>query len=324
MKKNFFIILLVIMSILGTACGASKKEDYSLTNESSASMDTMNYGYSDGKSKGTSIPQESADYEDTVQTVENPAAEVTDGRKLIRNVELNIETLEFDEFIDLLETKVLATGGYIQSANASNNSYQYNRLKNANYTVRIPSNKLDEFLQMVGENANVVNTSSTTEDVTLSYYDSESRKKALEIQQDRLLDLLQKAENIEDIIQLEARLGEVTYELESQSTILRNYDNLVEYSTVSIYINEVERETQQASDTMWDKMKNGLSDTFYDIKIGMENFVVFVVVNFPYLLFWGIIITIGMVIVIRKKRKRVLVQRMNEVEVENPIKDKES
>ena len=53
------------------------------------------------------------------------------------------------------------------------------------------------------------------DDVTLRYVDVDSHKKALETEQERLLALLEKAENVEDIITIENRLSDVRYELEN-------------------------------------------------------------------------------------------------------------
>lgn len=310
MKKRIFIIMSLLISLIVVACGAKGKSESVQSVKEAVSYEgkvdtpgTIGYTYNTGNVNQETLPEEAGTGDLTSGLSDEKKENQVDGRKLIRNVELSIETLEFDGFLSLLETKVTASGGYIQSSSSSNNSYHYERLKNANYTVRIPSDKLDEFINMIGENSNITNSSSTTDDVTLSYYDSESRKKALEIQQKRLLTLLEQADKIEDIIQLEARLSEVTYELESQSTILRNYDNLVEYSTVTLYINEVERETQIASETISDKMKNGLSDTFYNIKKGLEAFAIFFVINIPYLLFWSFIIFVVIFIMVKKRRK---------------------
>lgn len=323
MKKSILIAMFMILSICATACGAKRAEDKAFTSssvsyEASATSDAVNYGYSKSDMKNAAEKaklEEAAEY-DTAESPamqesgssaagENTSGELSSqdslsGRKLIKRVDMSVETLEFEKFIGILEGKVTTAGGYIESSSISNNSYYTNRLKYANYTIRIPSEKLEEFVNIVGEYANVVDTSRSTEDVTLSYYDTESRKKALVIQQERLLALLEKAENIEDIIQLESRLSDVTYEMESQSTILRNYDNLVEYSTVSLFINEVERESQKTPESITDKMVNGLTDSLYDIKDGMENFAVFVVSNLPYLLFWAVVIVI--VVVILKKK----------------------
>ena len=94
-------------------------------------------------------------------------------------------------------------------------------------TARIPAKRLDEFVQRVGEQSNITNKEERVEDVTLQYVDLESRKKALATEQDRLLELLEKAESVEDIISIEARLSDVRYELESMESQLRTLNNQI-------------------------------------------------------------------------------------------------
>ena len=59
-----------------------------------------------------------------------------------------------------------------------------------------------------------------------------------------ILELLEKAGTVEDIITIEGRLSEVRYQLEAYASQLRTFDNQVDYSTVHINISEVERETK--------------------------------------------------------------------------------
>lgn len=82
-------------------------------------------------------------------------------------------------------------------------------LRHASMTVRIPTKHLEAFLQAAQASGNVVSQSETTEDVTLQYSDVESRKKSLEIEQERIWALLEKAESLESVIALEERLSEI-------------------------------------------------------------------------------------------------------------------
>ena len=99
------------------------------------------------------------------------------------------------------------------------------RNRHSYYVARIPQNKLDEFLNNVNDLGTVSYKSENTEDVTLSYYDSKAQKDALEVEQERLMDILEKSETIEQIIALEQRLSEVRYEINSLGSTLRLLDN---------------------------------------------------------------------------------------------------
>lgn len=87
---------------------------------------------------------------------------------------------------------------------------------------------------MVSEIGNVTQKNESVEDVTLQYVDVESRKKALETEQERLMELLSSAENMEDLLAIESKLSEVRYELENYGSQLRMLDNQIDYSTVNV------------------------------------------------------------------------------------------
>ena len=93
------------------------------------------------------------------------------------------------------------------------------------HQARIPADRLDRFVETVESAGNVTSKQEQVTDVTLQYSDTESRKKSLEIEQERLWALLEKAESLDAVVALEARLSEIRYELESYTSQLRPYDN---------------------------------------------------------------------------------------------------
>uniref|UniRef100_UPI0040578ED8 DUF4349 domain-containing protein n=1 Tax=Acetatifactor sp. TaxID=1872090 RepID=UPI0040578ED8 len=241
----------------------------------------------------------------TETAVNDSAANVQSDRKLIRTVDLSVETKEFDLVLSTLEQQVNALGGYIENMdtyNGSNYSY-YRSTRNASMTIRIPKDKMNGFLETISGICNVVRRSENVEDVTLAYVDLESHKNALSIEQTRLLALLEKAESLEDILIIEQRLSEVRYELESMESQLRTYDNKVDYGTVYLYVDEVEELTPVEEETTWERMLNGFKESIQDIVDGFVEFGIWFVVHIPYLVIWAIIIVI-VVVVIKKFRKK--------------------
>lgn len=157
-------------------------------------------------------------------------------------------------------------------------------------TLRIPVLKLEQFVTNIQENSNVLYSNEYVQDVTLSYVDLESHKKAGAQEQDTLLRLLEKAETIEDIIQIESRLSDVRYQIESMESQLRTYDNLISYSTVYISLSEVERETVLSKDDPLTEMKTGFTNSFYKIIDGFKNFGIDFVINLPYIILYVVIL----------------------------------
>lgn len=221
------------------------------------------------------------------------------GEKIIRRVQMMVETEEFDNLISTIDYQISALGGYVESSEVTGQGYyKKDSTRYGNIVARIPKNKLNEFVNKVNEIGNVTVKNENTENVTLEYVDADSRKKSLQIEQERLLALLDKADSLDDILVLESRLSDVRYQLQYYETQLRTYDNLVEYSTVTLNIREVERITPVSEDklSVWDRISTGFGDTMYRISEGLQNFFVWFVVNLPYLIIWAVIITASVMI----------------------------
>lgn len=227
-------------------------------------------------------------------------------RKLIRNVSMNLETREFDALTKSISDAVTFFGGYIEQADVSGNSLYWSGERSSrcsNLTARIPENKLDAFLTEVSGQGNVTYKNESVQDVTLQYTDITSRKKTLQMEQDRLWELLEKAESIDAVIALEARLSEVRYQLESIESQLRTLDNQIVYSTVYLSIQEVQVLTSTDPDTIPVRIQKGLSRSFNTLKISSVDFLVWFISSLPILAVFAVLVFIA-VIILKKPLKR--------------------
>lgn len=227
-------------------------------------------------------------------------------RKLIRTVELRVESREYDGFLEALTDETRTRGGYIESIDSYNGSaYSSNRQeRHASLTLRIPQEKLDDFLTTVSGIGNVTHRMENVEDVTLRYVDMESHRNALRTEQERLLSLLEQAQSIEDIIAIEGRLSEVRYQLESMESQLRTMDNQVNYSTVYLDVIEVKELTPAAERTLWERIRDGFAGSLRDIGRGAVDFAVWFMVNLPYLVLWAVGIAVLALLLRRCWKKR--------------------
>lgn len=293
------LIMTVIIGLIFTACG-SKGAKYNMSSEK-RDMVASDYdgaepeeagGYTDYKSDSGSGLTNSTEI--TTGNTANLSME-----KIITKVNLEVETQDFDELISIIKDEIVRLGGYDERTEISGKRY-YSR-GNSRYghiVARVPKDRLKEFVEVVKDSGNVINETSSSENVTLKYIDTESRKQSLEIEQERLFSILEKTETLEDIVTLESRLSSIRYELQMYETELRTIDNQVDYSTVTISVNEVERmtPTTEEKETVFARIRNGFSESIYDISEGLKNFFVWFVVNLPYLIIWTVIITAGVII----------------------------
>lgn len=298
MKKWLFSAVVVsCMALFLTACGSGKfsqdsggyasYEPQSSSSQSSAAMEMGNGAFMSGTAD-YAYPEESVTMEDSGESVQ-----VTDSsRKLIKTVYMDVETKEFDLLMASLESQVESLGGYIENMETYNGSRYsgYQRSRYANLVIRIPQENLNGFLDTVSETGNVISRSESVEDVTLNYVDMESRKNSLQVEQERLLSFLEKAESIEDIIAIEGRLSQVRYQIESMESQLRTYDNQVDYSTVHLSVDEVRELTPVEEKNAWQRMADGFMDS---VKRLLHNFAeagIWFVVNIPFFLVWTVVI----------------------------------
>ena len=226
-------------------------------------------------------------------------------QKLIKTIRMETETEDLDALLPQINTKISALGGYVENQELYNGSaYSSYRHRSASLTVRIPAEQLDSFTEDVKGVSNVVSYNESTENVTLRYVSTESRMKALEVEQERLLELLAKAENMSDLLEIEARLTDVRYELESVTSQLRVLANQVDYATVHLYISQVKVYTATEEQTVWQRIGSGFKENLKDMGENLTDFFVWIVTYSPQLILWAVVIAVAVTVLRKKIAKR--------------------
>lgn len=295
MKKKVEAFLMAVMLMMMTAgCGNSSKmaADERATVSSGAELDGE-YSWDTDETADTGVTPENG-----------LEAQVENGRKLIRTVSLSLETKEFDSVLTNLSTKTTELGGYIETSSVNGNSYSHHSTRYASYVIRIPADKLNEFVEVVSELGNVTQKNESVEDVTLRYIDVESHKKALETEQERLLELLSKAENMEEILTIESKLSDIRYEIENYESQLKTMDNQIDYSTVSVYIDEVERVTDMGEKGFFEEIKERFGNSLYIVARGIRGLVIGILGSLPILIVCGGVIAVVAIVVRKILKKR--------------------
>lgn len=229
MKKRLLPLFLALLLSL-SACGSSSGGSASSAAVGDASADN---GWAEA----------AMDAADTAGGADFSA--VRRNAKLILNADLSLETQDFEKSAADIEKMTAEAGGYIESSG----TYGDTGSRSANYTLRVPQEKFEQFYAQLGENMHVVSRSRSSEDVTEQYTDIETRLATLQTKHERLLSLLEKADKMEDIIALENALADCEYEIDSLTGSKRRYDDLVGFSTFYINLREVQTLTATADGT---------------------------------------------------------------------------
>jgi hypothetical protein len=235
-------------------------------------------------------------------TINSAANAEVENRRLIKTVDLSVETLAYEDLIVSLDKEITSLGGYIEQMDTYNGSYHSESTRNANLTIRIPAGKLSDFLDTVTASCNVVRRSDSVEDVTLSYVDLETHKASLEAERDRLLELMESAETMDDILAIEDKLTTVRYNLESMESQLKVMDNQVDYSTVELYIEEVEELTPVAEETVATRISEGFVKSLKEVGTFFKELFIWTIIHLPHLVVWAAVIVTA--VLINKKVKK--------------------
>lgn len=228
-----------------------------------------------------------------------------ESRKWIITVHVSAETEDLDTLTAALDERISALGGYVEDQHVYNGStYANHRYRSASLTIRIPAEDVDGFTQEVAGIANVVSREKNLEDVTLSYVATESRVTALQTEEARLLELLAQAETMSDLLEIEARLTDVRYELESYTSQLRLYDNQIDYATIYLSIEEVQEYTPIEEPTLWERISGGFVSSLKGLGEGALDLLVWLIVCSPYLAVLAAVIVLVVVLVKRIRKNR--------------------
>lgn len=292
--KKYLSILLCAALLIGllAGCGAkSASGDYGVAYDSAveapAAMEEMESNYK------------------LTESGSDASAVLPESRKWIITVNMDAETEDLDALLASLSKKIASLSGYVESQRVYNgSSYSSRRYRSASLTVRIPAERVDDFTEEVSGLSNVVSNYKELEDVTLSYVATESRMKALQTEEERLLELMEQAETMSDLLEIEERLTDVRYELESVTSQLRTYDNLVNYATVYLNIDEVQEYTPVQERTLWERISQGFVASLRGLWNGIVEAMAWVIINLPYLVVVGAVILVIVVLLRRRKNRR--------------------
>ena len=316
MKKfKLAAIAVLAASLCLTGCGgASNSNSASYKEEAGAAGDYAYESYA-GESyaaEETAQMAEGEEYTADGGSTES-ALRAQDGQKIVYTGNLSIQTLEYDKSAASIRKKIKDAGGFSEAESERDNDYYwYNRsggsgnTRYLNITARIPSEKFEDFINSLSGDGKVMSRSVNAENISQVYANKETYKKSLEKEQERLLEMMDKAQTIEEMITVESRLSEVERQLNVYRTDLAQMDKDVEFSTVYIELQEVKRYTEEVSSTTFgEELKYAFEDAINSFKNFCEGIILFVVRNFPYLIILAVIIVLIVRAIGRSRAKRI-------------------
>lgn len=237
MKKLLYFMLLVVFL---TGCNKASKEAVVLSdlavNAESSMVPSM-------KSSGGGTIQEVVD---------------TSNRKLIKDGSLEFQTNDVENAGNSIKSTLNKFGAYITSESSFNNNSRIGY----NMTIRVPADNFDDLMGEILKGSDIKKvTSKSTQitDVTEEFIDVEARMKIKKETEKKMLELMVKAKNLTETLEVQRQLTELRAEIESIEGRLKYLNNQVNYSTLNVSFYETNRANGNFSGNIWEAFKNGWS-----------------------------------------------------------------
>lgn len=219
-------------------------------------------------------------------------------RKLVRTADLTLRTTQFDQAVQQLQTMLADVGGYVE------NLYQYGETtRRISLSLRVPADKLDGFLSGLEGVGRLTDRSESTTDMTVQYTDNQARLNTLYQKRERLNVLLSQAENVSDLIEIEAAIADTQYEIDSYESRQRSIDRQVDMSAVNVtLIEDRPADSAQADISLWQRMQAGFKASVEWLWEFAQDLAVFIVMILPVAVPLGVIAVV--IVVLRRRRKK--------------------
>ncbi|MEP1034186.1 DUF4349 domain-containing protein [Ekhidna sp.] len=214
-------------------------------------------------------------------------------KKVIKTGGLSYSVANTKEEYNRISTMLDKYDAYISSENESKG---YDRI-NYNISIKVPPQNFDPLIGDLTSDKKLDNRWVNTDDVTERYYDLQSRianKKKLE---ERYQEILKKADNVRDILEVERNLNQVRTEIESLQGQFKLLGHKISYSTLDVAFYELipyelDQEPRPGFGT---RMLNSISAGWQ----GFLTFMVYLLALWPFGL-----LAVGIVWVVKKVRAK--------------------
>lgn len=250
-------------------------------------------GCSNGSSNSESAAMESSSptYEMFSENDAISENKQVDEQKIIKTARLAFETKD----VEATHKKILQLASNFKGLVQSDNSGKdYNRIYK-NLVIRIPTENFQQFLDGISEGVSYFDQKDISrQDVSEEFVDLEARLKAKRVLEERYLELLKKANKVEEMLQIERELSNIREEIEARQGRLQYLQNQVSMSTVNIEFYKTTAETGY-TESYGQKMKNAFQGGWNGISV----FFLGILYLWPF-----IVITIIILFVVRRLIKR--------------------
>jgi len=281
--KRIVLLVLVLLLVLSGCASQNKSAIY----ESAVST-----SYESSSNSLDAILGSSGEYysDNEFDYVEEETVE----QKKIKRGNISIEVEDISKSYEEIKSLVVSNEGYIHSML----EYSTSRDSSISMVVKVKAANFEVLYDKVKEVGKVKEANMSSEDVTREYIDTKARIETLKVQEESLLNILSRADKVEDLLMVETELQRVREKIESSQGNLNYLENSINYSDLSISIS-MSKIPEKISEDM-----SIIEEIVFHIKDGL-GYWGNVLLNIIYITLWNLplILVIVVVFIVLKKNK---------------------
>lgn len=213
---------------------------------------------------------------------------------VLQTASVSLTSGTFDADVAQIEALLSRTGGWMayRSISGTAPSAGDDRGRWASLDMRVPTHALDAFLSEVEAVGQLTGSDRSAEDISDRYQDTQGRLAMYKAQRDRLLALMEEAQDMEDILSIEARLSEVQYELESLQGRLNSWDSRANYASVQVWVEEAVPSQASPDLPFPQRLRLAVSSSLRAARGFLADALVFLIMAAPYLVCAVVVIAV--------------------------------
>lgn len=213
-------------------------------------------------------------------------------QKIIKSGDLRFETSDMEETYDAVHQLIKKYKAIVQSDSEDKDDYTFSRY----LTLRIPNEHFDNFIKDLSKGVDYFDRKNISiQDVTEEYIDVASRIKTKKALEARYLELLNKANKVSEMLEIERELATIREEIEAKEGRLKYLQNKVSMSTINIEFYKAMERKAGARVSFGTKFVNAIKSGFN----GISTFFLWLIEVWPF-----IIILVALIYFIRKRFKK--------------------
>lgn len=227
------VITLLVLSILLSACGLLGAD-----NTASSEGYYEDYALSEGPEAVFVGAADDAAFAPEEAEARVSSQSVSAERLVIKNADISVVVDDPAEAMDDLAAMAERMGGFVVSSNLYQSTTDFGmEVPSASITIRVPSEKLQETLDAIeAESIRVVSQSQSGQDVTSQYTDLQSRLRNLEDAEALLREIMEDADDTEDVLNAFYQLNSITEQIEVLKGQIQYYEESAALSAISVQL----------------------------------------------------------------------------------------